>query len=67
MLPDVIVAALPGRGNRWLPTLSGVALAAAFPPFHLILPSFLALTPLVVSNFRLGPLRDDEVEAGRRI
>jgi apolipoprotein N-acyltransferase len=64
-LLQLLNSVLPRRENRVLPTLSGVALAAAFPPFHLIIPSFLALTPLVVWLLRLGPSREDEIEAGR--
>lgn len=58
-------AALPRARNRSLPIWSGIFLAAAFPPFHLILPSFFGLAPLVVWLNRLGSTRDDEMEAGR--
>jgi apolipoprotein N-acyltransferase len=64
-LLEVLTAALPDRGNRALPILSGVLLAAAFPPFHLIVPSFLGLTPLVVWLLRLGVTPEAEREAGR--
>src|SRR5690606_14140259 len=36
------------RGERSLPVLSGILLASAFPPFDLLIPSFVALVPLLV-------------------
>jgi len=39
---------LPPRGERLLPLLSGVLLVICFPPFHLLLPPFVALVPFLV-------------------
>lgn len=39
---------LPPRGERLLPASTGVLLAVAFPPFELLLPSFVGLVPLLV-------------------
>ena len=39
---------LAPRGERLLPVLTGVLLVTAFPPFRLLLPSFIALVPLLV-------------------
>ncbi len=39
---------IPGRGDRLLPALSAVLAVIAFPPFHLLIPSFVALVPLAV-------------------
>jgi len=45
--------ALPADGGDGLPFLSAVLLALAFPPFHLLLPSFVALVPLALWLRRL--------------
>ncbi|HUF13115.1 MAG TPA: apolipoprotein N-acyltransferase [Longimicrobiales bacterium] len=39
---------LPPRGERLLPLLAGLLLAVSFPPFGLLVPPFVALTPLLV-------------------
>ncbi len=39
---------IPERGDRLLPALSAVLAVIAFPPFHLLIPSFVALVPLAV-------------------
>ena len=36
------------RGHRLLPTASALAGVSAFPPFHFLIPSFVALVPLAV-------------------
>jgi apolipoprotein N-acyltransferase len=60
-----VKALLPAPGRRGLPTLSGVVLAAAFPPLHLIVPSFLGLVPLVLYLLRQGDGPGGEREAGK--
>ena len=44
---------VPGPGERALPALSGILLAISFPPFHLLLPPFVALVPFAVWLARL--------------
>ncbi len=39
---------IPERGDRLLPTVSALLAVIAFPPFHLLIPSFVALVPLAV-------------------
>ena len=39
---------IPGPGNRLVPAVSAVLLVSAFPPLHLLIPSFVALVPLAV-------------------
>lgn len=39
---------MPRRGEWLLPTFSGLLLACAFPPFHAVFPSFVALVPFAV-------------------
>ncbi len=39
---------IPGRGDRLLPAVSALLAVSAFPPFHLLVPSFVALVPLAV-------------------
>ena len=39
---------IPRRGGRLLPAVSAVLAVSAFPPFHLLIPSFVALVPLAV-------------------
>ena len=39
---------VPPPGQRVLPSLSGALLVSAFPPFHLLVPSFVALVPLLL-------------------
>ena len=39
---------IPGRGHRLLPAVSALLAVSAFPPFHLLIPSFVALVPLAV-------------------
>ncbi len=39
---------IPERGDRLLPAVSAVLAVIAFPPFHLLIPSFVALVPLAV-------------------
>ena len=39
---------IPERGDRLLPALSALLAVSAFPPFHLLIPSFVALVPLAV-------------------
>ena len=39
---------IPGRGDRLLPAVSALLAVSAFPPFHLLIPSFVALVPLAV-------------------
>ncbi len=39
---------IPERGDRLLPALSALLAVIAFPPFHLLIPSFVALVPLAV-------------------
>lgn len=49
---------LPPRGERALPVLAGVLLALAFPPAAFLLPSFVALAPLLlfIAERPTGPL-----------
>jgi apolipoprotein N-acyltransferase len=42
------VTLLPPPGERILPSLSGALLFISFPPFHLLLPPFVALVPLLI-------------------
>ena len=42
------MSALPPRGEHLFPVLTGALLVTAFPPFALLLPSFIALVPLLV-------------------
>jgi apolipoprotein N-acyltransferase len=42
------VILLPPPGERLLPALTGALLVLCFPPFHLLLPPFCALVPLLV-------------------
>jgi apolipoprotein N-acyltransferase len=42
------VTLLPPPGERLLPSLSGALLFLSFPPFHLLLPPFVALVPLLI-------------------
>ncbi|HEX9108465.1 MAG TPA: hypothetical protein VF832_14575, partial [Longimicrobiales bacterium] len=46
--PGAVARLLPPRGERLLPALSGLLLVLCFPPFHLLLPPFLALVPFLV-------------------
>ena len=39
---------IPERGDRLLPAVSAVLAISAFPPLHLLIPSFVALVPLAV-------------------
>ena len=39
---------IPERGHRLLPAVSALLAVSAFPPFHLLIPSFVALVPLAV-------------------
>lgn len=39
---------IPKAGDRLVPALSATVLASAFPPFHLLIPSFVGLVPLAV-------------------
>lgn len=39
---------IPERGDRLLPAVSALLAVCAFPPFHLLIPSFVALVPLAV-------------------
>ena len=39
---------IPERGDRLLPAVSAFLAVIAFPPFHLLIPSFVALVPLAV-------------------
>jgi apolipoprotein N-acyltransferase len=39
---------MPPRGERALPVLAGILLAAAYPPVRLVLPAFVGLVPLLV-------------------
>jgi apolipoprotein N-acyltransferase len=39
---------IPKRGDRLLPAVSALLAVIAFPPFHLLIPSFVALVPLAV-------------------
>ena len=39
---------IPERGHRLLPAVSALLAVSAFPPFHLLVPSFVALVPLAV-------------------
>ena len=39
---------IPERGGRLLPAVSALLAVSAFPPFHLLIPSFVALVPLAV-------------------
>ena len=59
------MTALPPRGERLLPILSGVLLVTAFPPFPLLLPSFIALVPLLVFVAERPPGSAGRWAAGR--
>ena len=39
---------IPERGDRLLPAVSALLAVSAFPPLHLLIPSFVALVPLAV-------------------
>ncbi len=39
---------IPKQGDRLVPAVSAVLLASAFPPLHLLIPSFVGLVPLAV-------------------
>ncbi len=39
---------IPQRGDRLIPAVSALLAVSAFPPFHLLIPSFVALVPLAV-------------------
>ena len=39
---------IPERGDRLLPAVSALLAVIAFPPFHLLIPSFVALVPLAI-------------------
>ena len=39
---------IPERGDRLLPAVSALLTVSAFPPFHLLIPSFVALVPLAI-------------------
>ena len=39
---------IPERGDRLLPAVSALLAVGAFPPFHLLFPSFVALVPLAL-------------------
>ena len=45
---------IPGRGLPLLPVVSALLLVSAFPPLHLLIPSFVALVPLAVWISDLG-------------
>jgi len=42
------IGVIPERGDRLLPAASALLAVIAFPPFHLLIPSFVALVPLAV-------------------
>ncbi len=45
---DGLLDVIPERGDRLLPALSAFLAVGAFPPFHLLIPSFVALVPVAV-------------------
>ncbi len=49
---------LPEVHSRYLPLLSGILLTLSFPPFHLLLPSFIALVPMLYYLERAGSRRE---------
>ncbi len=49
---------IPERGDRLLPAVSALLAVIAFPPFHLLIPSFVALVPLAVWVADQGDGRD---------
>lgn len=53
------------RAGFVLPTLSGLLLAASFPPFHLLLPPFVALVPFILGLRSLPADRRGAGEAFR--
>ncbi len=57
---------IPERGHRLLPAVSALLAVSAFPPFHLLIPSFVALVPLAVWVADQNDLRDAVVGPGFR-
>jgi apolipoprotein N-acyltransferase len=49
---------MPERGDRLLPAVSALLAVIAFPPFHLLIPSFVALVPLAIWVADQGDGRD---------
>ena len=56
---------IPGPGDRLVPAVSAVLLVSAFPPLHLLIPSFVALVPLAVWIVDRGSDRSAPAEAFR--
>ncbi len=58
---------IPERGDRLLPAVSALLAISAFPPLHLLIPSFVALVPLAVwvADQDAGVARRVAVETGR--
>ena len=54
---------ITASGNRLLPAVSAVLLFSAFPPLHLLIPSFVALVPVAVWTVDRGAERSDAGEA----
>jgi len=52
---------IPKAGDRLVPALSALILASAFPPLHLLIPSFVGLVPLAVWIVDRG--REDGADA----
>ena len=57
---------IPERGHRLLPAVSALLAVVAFPPFHLLIPSFVALVPLAVWVADQNDGRDTLGESGPR-
>ncbi len=56
---------LPRRSELGLPLLSGILLTLCYPPFHLLLPPFVALVPILVFVGRSSPDRAGAVSVRR--
>ena len=56
---------IPERGQRLLPAISALLGVSAFPPFHFLIPSFIALVPLAVWVANQNDVED--VSVSRRV
>ena len=57
---------IPKPGDRLVPAVSALILASAFPPLHLLLPSFVGLVPLAVWIVDRGQGEATDASAGGR-
>jgi apolipoprotein N-acyltransferase len=60
-----LTVVLPRPGERLLPVVAAILLALAYPPLHLVIPSFVGLVPMAVWLARLPAGREGSRAAAR--